>query len=100
MIPNNVQSQKKYFLSGETKCVAFRKERLKALKTELLQREDAIIGALKKDFNKPEFESVLSETAVVISEIDRILKKLSGWAKPKRVFPSLLNFRFYRYNLF
>ncbi|TYC14838.1 aldehyde dehydrogenase [Bizionia gelidisalsuginis] len=92
MISNSVQSQKSYFLSGETKSVSFRKEKLKALKTTLIQREDAIISALKKDFNKPAFESVLSETAVVISEIDMTLKKLSGWAKPERVFPSLLNF--------
>lgn len=92
MISNTVKSQKSYFLLGETKSIAFRKQQLKALKSELLLREDAIISALKKDFNKPEFESVLSETAVVLSEIDMTLKKLSGWAKPKRVFPSLLNF--------
>jgi len=91
MISNRVQSQKNYFLTGETKSVSFRKEKLKALKAELLLSEDDIIAALKKDFNKPAFESVLSETAVVLSEIDMTLKKLSGWAKPKRVFPSLLN---------
>jgi len=92
MISNSVQSQKNYFLTGETKSVSFRKEKLKALKAELLLREDDIIVALKKDFNKPAFESVLSETAVVLSEIDMTLKKLSGWAKPKRVLTSLLNF--------
>lgn len=92
MISNSVQSQKNYFLAGETKSVPFRKEKLKALKVELLLRENDIIAALKKDFNKPAFESVLSETAVVLSEIDMTMKKLNGWAKPKRVFPSLLNF--------
>ncbi|MBQ0769821.1 MAG: aldehyde dehydrogenase [Bizionia sp.] len=92
MVSSNVQSQKSYFLTGKTKSISFRKETLKALKTELTQRENDIVAALKKDFNKPAFESVLSETAVVLSEIDMTLKKLSGWAKPKRVFPSLLNF--------
>ncbi|WP_417236186.1 aldehyde dehydrogenase [Bizionia paragorgiae] len=92
MISETLQSQKNYFQTGETKSIAYRKKILKALKTELLLREDDIVAALKKDFNKPAFESVLSETAVVISEIELTLKKLSGWAKPKRVFPSLLNF--------
>ena len=37
-------------------------------------------------------ESILSETELVITELSLTLKKLNAWAKPKHVFPSLLNF--------
>ncbi|WP_034059145.1 aldehyde dehydrogenase [Lacinutrix jangbogonensis] len=92
MIPELLQSQKEYFKTGETKNVAFRKQVLKHLKTELIKRENEIIEALAKDFKKPAFESVLTETTVVLSDLDLMIKNLSKWAKPKRVIPALLNF--------
>ena len=92
MIPDLLQSQKDYFKTGETKSVPFRKQVLKNLKTELITRENQIIEALAKDFKKPAFESVLTETTVVLSDLDLMIKNVSKWAKPKRVLPALLNF--------
>ncbi|WP_339918231.1 aldehyde dehydrogenase [Yeosuana marina] len=87
-----VNNQKTYFLTEETKSLDFRKTMLLRLKSELIKQEEHIIDALYADFKKPKFESVLSETAIVLSELDLTLKKLNAWVKPKRVFPSLLNF--------
>jgi len=87
-----ITNQKAFFRSQTTKDVNFRKQSLKRLKVEILKREQDIIGALYEDFKKPEFESVLSETEIVLSELNLAIKKLSAWAKPKRVFPSMLNF--------
>lgn len=92
MIPELLRAQKNYFDTGDTKAVAFRKAALKRLKAELIKRENDIIMALDKDFKKPAFESVLTETQVVLSELDFTIKNMTRWAKPKRVLPALLNF--------
>jgi len=48
--------------------------------------------ALYKDFRKPAFEAVVTETSYVISDLKETLSNINSWAKPKKVFPSLLNF--------
>ena len=70
----------------------FRKESLIKLLNEVIIRENEIIQALYDDFKKPAFEAVLSETSYVILELKDTIKNLKKWAKPKRVFPSILNF--------
>lgn len=92
MITELIQTQKNYFLTGETKSVAFRKKALLHLKDEIIKCEKDIIDALYEDLKKPEFESVLTETEVVLGELNLTIKNLNAWAKPKRVFPSMLNF--------
>ena len=92
MISKLINAQKAFFLTGETKSLVFRKKMLLRLKSELIKNEQNIIDALYADFKKPVFESVLSETGLVLSELDLTIKKLNSWAKTKRVFPSLLNF--------
>jgi len=92
MIPELLQSQKDFFKTAKTKDVNFRKKSLKRLKTELLKRENEIIEALAKDFKKPAFESVLTETTVVLSDLDKMIKNVGNWSKPKWIMPALLNF--------
>ena len=70
----------------------FRKETLIKLLNNIIIHEDEIIKALYDDFKKPAFEAVLTETSYVISELKDTIKNLNKWAKPKKVFPSLLNF--------
>ena len=69
-----------------------RKESLNKLLKNIIIHEEEILEALYKDFKKPKFEGVVSETSYVINDLKNTLKNLSSWAKPKRVFPSLLNF--------
>lgn len=92
MIPELLQSQKNFFKTGDIINVTYRKLVLQKLKTELIKRESDIIEALAKDFKKPAFETVLTETTVVLSDLDLMIKNINKWAKPKRVRPSLLNF--------
>jgi aldehyde dehydrogenase (NAD+) len=70
----------------------FRKETLIKLLNNIIIHEDEIIKALYDDFKKPAFEAVLTETSYVISELKDTIKNLNKWAKPKKVFPSLINF--------
>lgn len=72
--------------------IAFRKESLKKLLHNILKNEDAIVQALYDDFRKPAFEAVLTETNYVISDLKNTIKNINSWARPKKVWPSLLNF--------
>ncbi|MDX6184062.1 aldehyde dehydrogenase [Flavobacterium sp. Fl-77] len=72
--------------------IAYRKETLKKLLHTIQKSEDLIVKALYDDFKKPEFEAVLTETNYVISELKDTIKNIHKWAKPKCVFPSILNF--------
>ena len=72
--------------------INFRKESLIKLLNAIIIYENEIIQALYDDFKKPAFEAVLTETSYVIVELKNTIKNLKNWAKPKRVFPSLLNF--------
>ena len=91
-IPQIIALQKAFFESGGTRDIDSRIERLKALEKLIQKRENDISDALYKDFQKPEFETVVTETSFILSELKYILKNLEKWAKPKRVKSSLLNF--------
>jgi aldehyde dehydrogenase (NAD+) len=69
-----------------------RKELLKNLSLAIKRYESEINNALKKDFGKPEFESFLTETYFVLSDISHTLKNINKWTKPKKVLPTVLNF--------
>ena len=72
--------------------IASRKETLIKLLNVIITHENEIIEALYDDFKKPAFEAVLTETNYVISELKDTIKNIHKWARPKKVFPSLLNF--------
>nr|WP_299557493.1 aldehyde dehydrogenase [Seonamhaeicola sp.] len=91
-IPDILSAQRTFFKSQKTKAIAYRLQLLKALKAEIISREQAIYDALKKDFRKPEFESYLSEFGLVLSELNLVIKNLKKWAKPKRVKASILTY--------
>jgi aldehyde dehydrogenase (NAD+) len=72
--------------------IGYRKASLEKLLKNIEMHENEIVDALYKDFKKPVFESVVTETSYVISDLKATIKNLSKWAKPKKVLPSLLNF--------
>ncbi len=75
-----------------TTDITFRKKTLQNLLENLINYEDDIVDALYKDFKKPAFEAVLTETNYVISDLKHTLKNMESWVKPKKVGASLLNF--------
>jgi aldehyde dehydrogenase (NAD+) len=72
--------------------IDYRKEKLKKLLHCIEENENEIVQALYDDFKKPAFEAVITETNYVISELKDTIKKIHKWAKPEKVFPSILNF--------
>ncbi len=72
--------------------ILYRKQKLIQLLHAIEMHEESIIEALYQDFKKPAFEAVITETAYIITELRDTIKNIEKWAKPKRVWPSLLNF--------
>lgn len=72
--------------------IAYRKQTLIKLLDVITRREEDIIEALRQDFKKPPFESVLTETSLVVSELKDAIRKVRRRSRPIMVFPNLLNF--------
>ncbi|MDF0705720.1 MAG: aldehyde dehydrogenase [Bacteroidota bacterium] len=92
MVKQLVAAQNEFFDTQKTKDVAFRKQYLKKLQQEILDQEDAICDALYADFKKPTFESLATETQLVLAELKLAIKNVGEWSTPKRVGASLSNF--------
>lgn len=94
-----LQNQREYFLTGETKNIKFRIRQLKNLRKAILDNEQNIYNALKTDLGKTEIESYMCEFALVINEIDYMLKHIKSFSKPKRVHTEIANFPAKAYTL-
>lgn len=80
-----LQKQRAFFASHETKNYKFRREQLKKLKAVVKENTDKIADALKKDLNKSYEEAYLTETSIVLQEIDYHLKNLKLWMEDEEV---------------
>ena len=87
-----VQRQKDFFKTGITRDVSFRITCLKRLREELVRREKDIAKAIYEDLRKPEFETVMTETGIVINEVNLAIRKVKCWSKSRFVRPVLVNF--------
>lgn len=85
-----VLQQRKFFKTHATYDVSFRKTQLQNLLTLVRKNQELFFAALRSDLNKPEMESLLSETGSVIEEINYALKNLNSWIKPQKVSVPLL----------
>jgi len=84
------QEQRRYFETGATRSIDFRKEQLRKLKAAVLEHEAEITAALYQDLRKSEYEAFGSETGQVLKEIDFTIKHLDQWAKPQSVSTPLM----------
>lgn len=80
-----IEKQKAFFLTDQTKLYSFRIEQLKKLKALIIENEQNILDALKKDLNKSSFEAYTTEIGFCLHSISKTLKSLKKWMKPKRV---------------
>ncbi len=91
-IESIITKQRNFFKQGNTKEVAFRIKYLKRLEEVIRLNEKDILEALKKDLNKAPFEAYATEIGIVLEELRFTIKHLRGWATPRRVRTSLVNF--------
>ena len=91
-IQETVEAQRRYFRSGATLPIAFRKEMLKRLKDSVIKHREEMEEALAADLGRSAVEAYLFDVGTVIYEIDEALHGLKKWARPERHFSGMLNF--------
>ena len=87
-----VEDQRRYFRTGETLDINWRKQQLIKLKNAVLSNQEMLQKALFEDLEKSPLEAYLCDIGPVIVEINEILKGLRKWAKPERHFSGLMCF--------
>lgn len=80
------------FASGHTRPFAFRREQLKKLKQSILKHEQALYDSLHADLKKSREETWVTETGMVLSELNAAIKNLHRWMEPEFLTTNLLNF--------
>lgn len=86
-----VEAQRQFAASGQAKNIDFRKQQLRKLKIILQQNEQLLYQAIYDDFKKSEFETYLTELALLYHELDLAIKRVDKWAKLKKVRTELPN---------
>jgi aldehyde dehydrogenase (NAD+) len=86
-----LDSQKKFFESGNTLDINYRINNLKKLRSLILSYEDELNNALQRDFHKPYFEVLGTESRFTVAEINMMIRNLKRWSGRKRVRTSVVN---------
>ena len=84
-IPGIVDSLRTNFRAGHTRSLNWRREQLARLRDLFTENTPAIQEALAQDLGKPSLESYVSDVAIVVAEIDLVLKNLAKWTRPEKV---------------
>ena len=89
--------QRKFFSSGKTSDINYRIGILKKLRSLIILHEQEIIDALWKDFHKPEFEVIATESRFVLKELNFTIRNLRRWSRSKRVRTPIVHFLSHSY---
>jgi acyl-CoA reductase-like NAD-dependent aldehyde dehydrogenase len=83
-ITDALAAQRAFFAGGRPREVEFRLRALRRLREVFVRHEEDIYQALEQDLGKPRFEALVSEFGGVRNELDVVIRRLPGWARPKR----------------
>ena len=86
------ESQRKFFLKGHTRPLSARKRSLRKLHDLLLENEKLLSDAIYKDFRKSFYMTVENELCLPYGEINRAIRKLRKWSRPRQHRTNLVNF--------
>ena len=87
-----VERQRAFFESGATLDVAWRKERLRELRSAVLAHEGELVAALEADLGRSEAEAYLADVGGVVMEIDEAIAGVKKWARPELHFSGVACF--------
>lgn len=87
-----LEEQRKFFLSGETLSIKFRKQMLKKLYASVVFHKEEILSALTSDLGKSDFEGFMCEVGLSLTEISYMIKNVKKFAKEKTVVTPLAQF--------
>jgi aldehyde dehydrogenase (NAD+) len=82
---------RQYYDTSATRLYSFRERQLLTFKQTVLKYETEINQALYEDLKKTPEEGWLTETGLLLQEINHIQKHLKHWMQPERVGTNLLN---------
>lgn len=91
-LKKKIEQVRAFYRSGATLSYAYRVRQLKNLKQSIIKYEKEIAVALMVDLNKSDFETYMTETGIVLSELTHMISKLSSYMKPKSVSTPLALF--------
>ena len=94
-----LNSQREYFLSGETFSYSFRKNALKTLYGAIVKYQKDIQTALYNDLGKSPTESYMCEVGFVLSEISYMIKNLKKFMAKSAVKTPIAQFKAKSYTL-
>lgn len=86
-----LEKMRRYFENGVTRSYSFRLQQLKKLKQLILQHEQDLYDALHADLKKSREETWVTETGMVLAELNAAIKNLRDWMAPEPVATNLLN---------
>src|SRR4030042_4154070 len=89
--------QRNFFNSGKTFDTNFRIDMLKKIRSRVILHEAEIRDALWKDFHKPAFEVIATETGFIMKEINLAMRQLKKWSRPKKVRTPVVHFLAWSY---
>ena len=75
-----VAAQRRFFASGQTLALNFRRKSLLTLKQSILAHEGDINAALMQDLGKSASETYMCETGMTLSELSYMLRHLKSFA--------------------
>ncbi len=94
-----IQRQREYYASAATLDVSHRLQALKKLKEAIIRRQQEIHDALYMDLGKSAVEGYMSETGMVLSELNYMLRHTRRLAARKTVWTPLAQFPSHSYRL-
>ncbi|MEH7114841.1 aldehyde dehydrogenase [Neobacillus niacini] len=77
--------QRDFFQSGKSKELSFRIKALTSLGNLIRSHETELMAALKKDLNKSNFDTYITEMGILLEEIRFTLKHIKDWTQPRKV---------------
>ena len=89
--PQQLETLRNHYNSGTTRQYDFRKQQLKKLKQSILNHEQELYDALYTDLKKSKEEVWVTETGIVVAEINHAIKHLRQWMEPEMIKTNLLN---------
>ena len=87
-----VEAQRKFFRTGATLPVKWRKQQLKKLKAAVIEHATEFEDALIADLGRSRVEAYLCDVGPIIVEINEMLRGLRRWARPECHFSGLMCF--------
>jgi len=87
-----LEAQRKFFATGATLDIKFRKSMLKKLYDAVKARENDITAALTADLGKSAFEGFMCEAGLALTEVSHMIKNLGRYSRRRHVSTPVTQF--------